>query len=90
MSNRERILASLLLLSLSLVLSGCGQSEVPVDSTWCEERGVPALLCPHCRPELEEKYRATGDWCDMHQRPASQCFECNPHLAAGFEKLRPK
>ena len=88
--TRYRIPTGVLLLAVALLAGGCGQPDVQVEYDWCSERGVPEPLCPHCNPELEEKFKATHDWCEKHKLPRSQCFTCSPQLKAEFEKLKPE
>ena len=47
---------------------------------WCDEHGVPEVVCAQCNTKLVADFKAKGDWCAEHGVPESQCLKCNPEL----------
>lgn len=54
---------------------------------WCQEHGVPELMCSLCQDDVAGKCKKDGDWCKLHDRAQSQCFKCDPSKYAKFEAM---
>ena len=54
------------------------------DHWWCDEHGIPEVVCSMCSQKAAKEFKKKGDWCEKHDRAKSQCFICDPSLKEKF------